>query len=104
VDAAAPVIVADLQLGPRMDGLALGQKAMRRRPDVGVIYATGHPDHLAGHLLGPRERYIVKPFASAALIHAVRRLAPAPMLEWVIDDEGLVHRERPATGWGDELI
>jgi CheY-like chemotaxis protein len=82
-DGASPVIVADLHLGPGMDGLALGQQALRRWPDAGVIYATGHPDHLAGHLLGPRERYIVKPFASAALLHAVRRLAPASVLDWV---------------------
>ena len=75
-----PVLVADLHLGPGMDGLALGAEARRRWPGVGVVYATGHPDEFDGRLLGPRERYVVKPFASAALLGAVRRLMPTRVL------------------------
>ena len=52
------VVVADLRLGPGMDGLALGAEARRRWPGVGVVYVTGHPDSFDGRLLGPRERYI----------------------------------------------
>jgi CheY-like chemotaxis protein len=74
------VVVADLRLGPGMDGLALGAEARRRWPGVGVVYATGHPESFDGRLLGPRERYVLKPFAPAALLGAVRRLAPTRLL------------------------
>ena len=74
------VVVADLRLGPGMDGLALGAEARKRWPEVGVVYATGHPESFDGRLLGPRERYVVKPFAPAALLGAVRRLAPTRLL------------------------
>ena len=74
------VLVADLRLGPGMDGLALGAEARRRWPGVGVVYATGHPDSFDGRLLGPRERYVLKPVAPAALLGAVRRLAPTRLL------------------------
>ena len=73
-DAGGPpaVLVADLRLGPGMDGLALGTKTRAARsPDVGVVYATGHPDSFDGRLLGPRERYVLKPFTPAALLGAV---------------------------------
>jgi DNA-binding response OmpR family regulator len=67
-----------------MDGLALAAEARRRWPEVGVVYATGHPDHLGGRVLGPRERYVVKPFAPAALVGAVRRLMPVRVLGLVL--------------------
>jgi CheY-like chemotaxis protein len=76
------VLVADLHLGPGMDGLTLGALALRRWPRVGVVYATGHPEALDGRFLGPRERYVVKPFTPAALLRAVRRLMPAATLGW----------------------
>ena len=79
-DGPPAVVVADLRLGPGMDGLALGAEARRRWPGVGVVYATGHPDSFDGRLLGPRERYVLKPFAPAALLGAVRRLAPTRLL------------------------
>jgi CheY-like chemotaxis protein len=76
------VLVADLHLGPGMDGLTLGALALRRWPQVGVVYATGHPEALDGRFLSPRERYVVKPFAPAALLRAVRRLMPARVRGW----------------------
>ena len=79
-DGPPAVVVADLRLGPGMDGLALGAEARRRWSGVGVVYATGHPDSFDGRLLGPRERYVVKPFAPAALLGAVLRLAPTGFL------------------------
>ena len=79
-DGPPAVVVVDLRLGPGMDGLALGAEARRRWPEVGVVYVTGHPDSFHGRLLGPRERYVVKPFAPAALLGAVRRLAPTRLL------------------------
>ena len=79
-DGAPRVLVADLHLGPGMDGLALGASMLRRWPRVGVVYATGHPEALDGRFLGPRERYVVKPFTPTALLRAVQRLMPT----WVL--------------------
>ena len=79
-DGPPAVVVADLRLGPGMDGLDLGTEARRRWPGVGVVYATGHPESFDGRLLGPRERYVLKPFAPAALLGAVRRLTPTRLL------------------------
>ncbi|MBD0272172.1 MAG: hypothetical protein ICV73_09595 [Acetobacteraceae bacterium] len=45
-----------------------------------MVYATGYPDDFDGRLLGPRERYVVKPFTTAALLGAVRRLMPTGVL------------------------
>lgn len=73
-DGAPPVLVADLHLGGGMDGLALGREVSRRWPDTGIVYATGNPDELEGRMLGPRERYVVKPYSASMLLHAVRRV------------------------------
>jgi DNA-binding response OmpR family regulator len=71
-----PVVVTGLHLGPGMGGLALGAEVLRRWPEVGMIYITCHPAAFDGHLLGPREHYVVKPVAPETLLHAVRRLMP----------------------------
>ena len=89
------VVVADLRLGPGLDGLALGAEALRRWPGVGVVYVTGHPDDLDGRPLGPREHYLVKPVAPAALLRAVRRLMPMGALGWTF-----LHSVRHALGVG----
>ena len=78
------VVVADIHLGPGMDGLTLGALALRRWPRLGVVYATGHPEALDGRFLGPRERYVVKPYTAAALLGAVHRLVPAGMPGWPV--------------------
>ncbi len=72
-----PVVVTGLHLGPGRDGLFLGAEVRRRWPEVGVVYITCRPDALGGRLLGPREHYVVKPFAPETLRQAVRRLMPA---------------------------
>jgi CheY-like chemotaxis protein len=78
------VIVTDLHLGPGMDGLALGAEALRRWPEVRVIYATGYPNEFDGHLLGLREHYLVKPFSPAVLLQTVHRLMPTRGLAWLL--------------------
>jgi CheY-like chemotaxis protein len=67
------VVVTDLRLGPGMDGLTLGAEALRRWARIGVVYATGNPQEFDGRLLGPTERYVVKPYTPANLLQAVRR-------------------------------
>jgi CheY-like chemotaxis protein len=56
-----------------MDGLALGAEALRRLAPVGIVYATGNPQHFDGRVLGPSERYLVKPYTPEGLLQVVRR-------------------------------
>jgi two-component SAPR family response regulator len=74
------VVVTGLHLTPGPDGLALGAEVLRRWPEIGVVYMTCRPNALDGRLLGPREHYLVKPFAREALLHAVDRLSPARLM------------------------
>jgi CheY-like chemotaxis protein len=67
------VVVTDLLLGPGMDGLALGAEALRRLAPVGIVYATANPQHFDGRVLGPSERYLVKPYTPEGLLQVVRR-------------------------------
>jgi CheY-like chemotaxis protein len=92
------VVVTGLHLGPGLDGLALGAEVLRRWPEVGVVYMTCHPDALDGHLLGPREHYIVKPVARETLLHAVRHLMPAWAPGWLAPLAGLGHAAAAALG------
>jgi DNA-binding response OmpR family regulator len=92
------VVVTGLHLGPGPDGLALGAEVLRRWPEVGVVYVTCHPDALDGHLLGPREHYIVKPVAPGTLLHAVRRLMPAWALGRTVPWAGLGQAVAAALG------
>jgi CheY-like chemotaxis protein len=68
------ILVADLRLGSGMDGLALGAEVRRRWGPLGVIYATGNPEAFEGRLLGPSERYVIKPYTPAGLVQAMRRV------------------------------
>jgi DNA-binding response OmpR family regulator len=60
------VLVTDYNLGPGPNGAAVAAEAMRRLPDLHVIYMTGNPECLT--VLGRRERLIAKPFKAADLI------------------------------------
>ncbi len=95
-----PVVVTGLHLTPGPDGLALGAEVLRRWPEVGVVYMTCRPDVLDGRLFGPRERYLVKPVAFDALLHAVRRLMPAWVPGRMPSWEGLRHTIAAALGGG----
>ncbi len=92
------VVVTGLHLGPGLDGLSLGAEVLRRWPEVGVVYMTCHPDALDGHLLRPREHYVVKSVAPETLRHAVRSMMPiwalCRMPPWV----GLGHKVVAALG------
>jgi CheY-like chemotaxis protein len=68
------VLVTDLQLGPGMSGLELGALALRQLAPVGIVYATANPQHFDGRVLGPHERYLVKPYTPEGLLQVVRRV------------------------------
>ena len=68
------VVVADVDLGAGMDGLALMAEARRRWPDLGVVVMTGQPANLDGRGPDPREVHLHKPFGPnrlTATMHGV---------------------------------
>src|SRR4051794_35705651 len=72
-------LVTDTDLTPGgMDGLALAAEARRRWPGLGVVYVTGRPSKLDGHVLRGRDRFLPKPVMPVALVRAVRGLVGAP--------------------------
>ncbi len=70
------VLVADRSIdagGP--NGFQLAADALVQYPQLNVIYVTGTHIALRRRLLGDRERALLKPFAMAQLLAAVRELA-----------------------------
>ena len=69
------LLVTDIHMPGDLDGIGVARLLRARRPDIPVIYATARPDALnALQPLGPREVLLSKPFATSALLTAVRRL------------------------------
>jgi two-component system, response regulator PdtaR len=72
-----PVLVTDVDLGRSvMDGLVLATEVCRRWPQTAVIYITERPGALSERALGPRERYVPKPFEPARLARLVCEMSP----------------------------
>ena len=74
-DPAIDLVITDIQMPGKLDGLALGQCVKAVRPEVRVLYMTGRPDAMRDlATLGPREDFIGKPYGGAQLLSAVDRL------------------------------
>ncbi len=68
------LLVADVDLGPGPDGLAVGAEAQRILPDLMVVYSTGRPSSMEGYQLGARERSLPKPYEPSKLTALIHRL------------------------------
>jgi DNA-binding response OmpR family regulator len=71
---AALVLVADVNLGRGMDGLALAAEVRRRWPGAGVVVMTGWAANLDGRGRNSREVCLLKPFGPLRLAAAVNGL------------------------------
>ena len=69
------LLVTDIHMPGRLDGIEVARLLRERRPDVPVIYVTGRPGVLngLGHL-GNRAVLLAKPFAPSELLAVVQRL------------------------------
>ena len=69
------LLVTDIHMPGSLDGIGVARLLRAHCPDIPVIYATARPDVLNElQPLGPREVLLCKPFATSALLTAVRRL------------------------------
>ena len=72
------LLVTDIHMPGRLDGIELAAHLRRRSVNVPIIYTTGRPDALS-HLgqLGPRQSLVRKPYVPAEVIkHIHHHLRP----------------------------
>jgi CheY-like chemotaxis protein len=73
------LLFTDVALPGGMTGRQLADQALRRRPELKVLYTTGYARNAIVHQgrLDPGVELIVKPFTSAALAGRIRQLLDA---------------------------
>ena len=72
------LLIADLDL-PVVRGDEMARRIRRSRPDLPVLYVTGHSEWLLdGRTLAAGEAFLAKPFSVAQLRDAVSLLLTAP--------------------------
>ena len=69
------LLITDIQLPGKMDGMALVRAARAAQPALPVIYITGYPIDRSSN--SAREIYIAKPYAPEDLCVAARQLLSA---------------------------
>jgi two-component system cell cycle sensor histidine kinase/response regulator CckA len=75
------LLLTDVSM-PKLGGPALAEYIVHMRPEIRVLFMTGHADHetVSNGSLGNGSGFLQKPFNQRALIHEVRRtLAVAPL-------------------------
>lgn len=75
--AAFTLLVTDIHMPGRLNGLEVARLMRVRHPTVPVIYTTGRPDAVSGTRLGADEVLVEKPFTPSELLAAVHKLLPA---------------------------
>lgn len=94
------VLVTDLDLGPGMGGFILAQTlAERWRYGIPIIFISGRPWLLQSRPLGPRERFLAKPFSPKNLLQVIKELRGLSLL-LVIFAILAVHPFHPTAGLG----
>jgi CheY-like chemotaxis protein len=74
-DAGFDLLLTDVHMPGRFDGIAVARQARARRPELLVVFATGRPEtlHTFGPL-GPRDVCLFKPFSPSEVLRLVERL------------------------------
>ena len=74
-DTPVDLLIADLQM-PDLGGEEMARRIRRDRPDIKVLYVTGHIDELMDErsTLWEGEAFLDKPFTAKALLEAVSQL------------------------------
>lgn len=70
------LLLTDIGVPGRLDGVAVARRARGVRPDVPVVFVSGHSDEAAWtRQLGQPCLFIAKPFRLSSVLAAVGRLA-----------------------------
>lgn len=72
------VVITDINLGPGIDGLMLGQRLHDACPGLPIIYVTGRHEVLANRARSPCEAHLLKPFNLGTLAGLARGFAGRP--------------------------
>nr|WP_294529388.1 ATP-binding protein [uncultured Rhodopila sp.] len=76
--ASGPVSIALVDHGMAgMSGIEFVRQARQHRPDLPVVYLTGHAEPLESEGIDPKDRILTKPYAPDDLLEAVRRTLDA---------------------------
>ncbi len=73
-DATIVLLLTDIQLPGRLNGLSLVKLVRETRPDLPAIYMSGGPDTMAGSSRTDRDAFIRKPYLSSEVAAVARRL------------------------------
>jgi CheY-like chemotaxis protein len=77
-DARVRLIVTDINLPGRLDGIALAKVAREYRPSIPVVFISGRPAKLEeARVVGHPVVFLQKPFRLARLVEDVQRLVDA---------------------------
>jgi CheY-like chemotaxis protein len=68
------LLLTDVQLAGRIDGIDLAREMRLNLPDLPVIFMTGRPDSVVTPYAGARDLTIAKPYALSDICDAARRL------------------------------
>jgi len=69
------LMVTDIQMPGRIDGVELGRLIRARRPGIPVIYTTGRPEAMGKlALLGPDEAFVGKPYPPSEIVGIAWRM------------------------------
>jgi DNA-binding response OmpR family regulator len=71
------LLVTDIHMPGRLNGLEVARLMHARHPTVPVIYTTGRPDVIGVAALGADEALVEKPFTPSELLAVVYRMLPA---------------------------
>jgi DNA-binding response OmpR family regulator len=73
------LIVTDVNLPGRLDGIDLAFAARETSPGIPVVFISGRPAMLEdAHALGQPAAFLQKPFSFKMLVGDIRRLSDAP--------------------------
>jgi DNA-binding response OmpR family regulator len=73
------MLVTDVVM-PKMSGPQLARQLLPQRPDMNVLYLSGHTDNAVAHhgVLEPGVEFLAKPFSQDALLKKIRNLLDRP--------------------------
>lgn len=73
-DQGVELLLTDIQLPGKLDGVGLARAARLRAPSLPVIFMTGRPDCNIGALRSERDAFIPKPYLPSEVCATARRL------------------------------